>query len=120
MQNATRDNIGRNLGVVLIEQRQRHFDDDNNVNQITEPYRSVISNATIQDVLGTNFRITGLQNSTEANELALLLRAGALAAPMEFVEEQTIGPTLGQENITKELIQSLLASCYFYIHDYSV
>ena len=61
------------------------------------------SNATIQDVLGTSFRITGLSNSYEASDLALLLRAGALAAPMKFVEEQTIGPTLGQENITKGL-----------------
>ena len=57
----------------------------------------------IQDVLGTSFRITGLSNSYEASDLALLLRAGALAAPMKFVEEQTIGPTLGQENITKGL-----------------
>ena len=65
--------------------------------------KSIISNATIQDVLGTSFRITGLSNSYEASDLALLLRAGALAAPMKFVEEQTIGPTLGQENITKGL-----------------
>tara|TARA_B100002019_G_scaffold291058_1_gene310202 strand:+ start:406 stop:2247 length:1842 start_codon:yes stop_codon:yes gene_type:complete len=116
MQNATRDNIGRNLGVVLIEQKTKtFFDDDNNVNQITEPYRSVISNATIQDVLGTNFRITGLQNSTEANELALLLRAGALAAPMEFVEEQTIGPTLGQENITKGVNSVLIGFLLVFI-----
>ena len=53
--------------------------------------------------MGTSFRITGLSNSYEASDLALLLRAGALAAPMKFVEEQTIGPTLGQENITKGL-----------------
>ena len=65
--------------------------------------KSIISNATIQDVLGTSFRITGLSNSYEASDLALLLRAGALAAPMKFVEEQTIGPTLGQESITKGL-----------------
>ena len=65
--------------------------------------KSIISNATIKDVLGTSFRITGLSNSYEASDLALLLRAGALAAPMKFVEEQTIGPTLGQENITKGL-----------------
>ena len=70
-------------------------------NELNE--KSIISNATIQDVLGTSFRITGLSNSYEASDLALLLRAGALAAPMKFVEEQTIGPTLGQENITKGL-----------------
>jgi preprotein translocase subunit SecD len=60
--------------------------------------KSIISLATIQSVLGSSFRITGLQ-SAEANELALLLRSGALAAPMDFVEERTVGPSLGAENI---------------------
>ena len=55
--------------------------------------------ATIQAVLGTQFRITGLSSLTEASELALLLRAGALAAPMKFVEERTVGPSLGKENV---------------------
>ena len=102
MQNATKDNIGRNLGVLLIEEKTKtYFDENDNVTQEKETVRQVISNATIQDVLGTSFRITGLGSSQEASELALLLRAGALAAPMTFVEEQTIGPTLGQENIEK-------------------
>ena len=102
MQNATRDNIGRRLGVVLVEEKTKtFFDDENNVIQESFIEKSIISNATIQDVLGTSFRITGLGNSSAASELALLLRAGALAAPMKFVEEQTIGPTLGQENIEK-------------------
>ena len=79
------------------------FDENNEVLQESYVEKSIISNATIQDVLGTSFRITGLSNSYEASDLALLLRAGALAAPMKFVEEQTIGPTLGQENITKGL-----------------
>jgi preprotein translocase subunit SecD len=104
IQNATKDNIGRRLGVVLVEEKTKtFFDDDNNVRQETFTEKSVISNATIQAALGTSFRITGLSTSNEASELALLLRAGALAAPMKFVEEQTIGPTLGQENIDKGL-----------------
>ena len=102
MQNATKDNVGRNLGVLLIEEKTKtYFDENDNVTQEKEPVRQIISNATIQDTLGTSFRITGLGSSQEATELALLLRAGALAAPMTFVEEQTIGPSLGQENIEK-------------------
>ena len=102
MQKATNGNIGRRLGVVLVEEKTKtFFDQDDNVVQESYIEKGIISNATIQAVLGTSFRITGLSSSTEASELALLLRAGALAAPMKFVEEQTIGPTLGQENVQK-------------------
>ena len=102
MQNATKDNIGRNLGVLLIEEKTKtYFDENENVIQEKETVRQIISNANIKDTLGTSFRITGLGSSQEASELALLLRAGALAAPMTFVEEQTIGPSLGEENIEK-------------------
>jgi len=104
MQDATKDNIGRRLGVVLVEEKTRtFFDEKDNVIQESYTEKNIISNATIQAALGTAFRITGLSSSNEASELALLLRAGALAAPMKFVEEQTIGPTLGQENIDKGL-----------------
>ena len=61
--------------------------------------KNIISLATVQAVLGTSFRITGVGTPAEASELALLLRAGALAAPMQFVEERTVGPSLGKENI---------------------
>ena len=61
--------------------------------------KEIISLATVQAVLGTCFRITGVGSPQEASELALLLRAGALAAPMKFVEERTVGPSLGKENI---------------------
>ena len=61
--------------------------------------KKIISLATVQAVLGTSFRITGVGSPAEASELALLLRAGALAAPMKFVEERTVGPSLGKENI---------------------
>ena len=89
MQDATKDNIGRRLGVVLVEEKTRTFFDEND-NVIQESYteKNIISNATIQAALGTAFRITGLSSSNEASEL-VSFRAGALAAPMKFVEEQT-------------------------------
>ncbi|MCV6615553.1 MAG: protein translocase subunit SecD, partial [Cellvibrionaceae bacterium] len=65
----------------------------------TTETKKIISLATIQSGLGVQFRITGLDNPVEASELALLLRSGALAAPMYFAEERTIGPSLGAENI---------------------
>jgi preprotein translocase subunit SecD len=68
---------------------------------IKVPYdeKKIINLATIQSALGASFRITGISSSAEASELALLLRAGSLAAPIEFVEERTVGPSLGAENI---------------------
>lgn len=104
MHRATRSNVGRRMGVLFIEYRTRM---DYSVNELGEQVatpvqlveKKVISLATIQSALGVQFRITGLDNPVEASELALLLRAGALAAPMYFVEERTIGPSLGAENI---------------------
>ena len=76
--------------------------------EVRTPYAEtkVINRANIQAVLGSSFRITGLDSTAEAAELALLLRSGALAAPMYFVEERTIGPSLGQENIDKGLFST--------------
>jgi preprotein translocase subunit SecD len=93
------------MAVIFIERKTRkigsQLSDDNELEAVYERYdqRRVISLATIQSPLGANFRITGIDSQAEAAELALLLRAGALAAPMEFVEERTIGPSLGAENI---------------------
>ena len=105
MNRATRYNIKRRMGVLFIERKTRTIryekDERGNDVPVTESYdeKKIISLATIQSALGVNFRITGLDNVAEASELALLLRAGALAAPMEFVEERTVGPSLGAENI---------------------
>lgn len=104
MSRATRDNVGRRLGVLFIETRQRteeRIGEGGEVEKVPVSYqeKSIISLATIQSALGVQFRITGLQNPREASELALLLRAGALAAPMKFVEERTVGPSLGAANI---------------------
>ena len=104
MQKATSGNIGRGLGVLFVEQKTKselviNDDGDTVIEQTTYIEKNIISLATIQAVLGTSFRITGVGTPAEASELALLLRAGALAAPMKFVEERTVGPSLGKENI---------------------
>ena len=104
MQKATSGNIGRKLAVLFVEQKSKSelvTGDDGKliIEQTTYIEKNIISLATIQAVLGTSFRITGVGSPQEASELALFLRAGALAAPMKFVEERTVGPSLGKENI---------------------
>jgi len=110
---ATRNNIGRKMGILFIEYKNHtEYVTNENGEQIEKHTqfieRKVINAATVQAALGVNFRITGLDVPGEASELALLLRAGALAAPMHFVEERTIGPSLGLENIKKG-VQSCIA-----------
>ncbi len=85
MKNATREGVGRRMAVVLIEKGKP----------------DVLTAPTIQSELSNRFHISGMRNPEEANDLALLMRAGSLAAPMEFIEERTIGPTLGADNIAK-------------------
>ena len=104
MQKATSGNIGRKLAVLFVEQKSKSelVTGDGGksiIEQTTYIEKNIISLATIQAVLGTSFRITGVGSPQEASELALFLRAGALAAPMKFVEERTVGPSLGKENI---------------------
>ena len=104
IQKATSGNVGRRLGVLFVEQKTKSELVTNSlgesvIEQTTYTEKNIISLATIQNVLETNFRITGVGTPAEASELALLLRAGALAAPMKFVEERTVGPSLGKENI---------------------
>ena len=104
MQKATSGNIGRRLGVLFVEQKTKSelvLNDEGKsvIEQSSFIEKKIISLATVQAVLGTSFRITGVGSPAEASELALLLMAGALAAPMKFVEERTVGPSLGKENI---------------------
>jgi len=112
MQNATRTAVGKQMAVLFIENKQRITYENDPVTgeavEVRTPYAEtkIINRANIQAVLGSSFRITGLDSSAEAAELALLLRSGALAAPMYFVEERTIGPSLGQENIEKGLFST--------------
>jgi preprotein translocase subunit SecD len=107
MHRATRNNIGRRLGVVFIETKTRDSYEMVNGEEVrkTTPYveKRVVSLATVQAALGVGFRITGLQ-AGEARELALLLRAGALAADMFIAEERTVGASLGKENIEQGAI----------------
>ena len=102
MHRATRNDIGRRLGVVFIETKTRDSYEmvDGVEVKVQKPYvvKRVISLATVQAALGVQFRITGLE-AGEARDLALLLRAGALAAEMFIAEERTVGASLGQENI---------------------
>ncbi len=85
MREATRDKVGKAMAIVLFEKGKGE----------------VLTVATIRDELGSRFQITGMGSPTAAGDLALLLRAGSLAAPMDFVEERTVGPQLGAENIAK-------------------
>jgi len=115
MSRATRANVGRSMAVIFIEQRPvttyvkqtvDGVEKDVPVQTFKED-KKIISLATIQSPLGSQFRITGLNGQGESSELALLLRAGGLAAPMYFAEERTIGPSLGADNITKGVDASL-------------
>lgn len=103
MSNATKDNIGKPMATVFIEFKatdQRGPDG----RLIFEKQEEVINVATIQARLGNSFRITGIDNPKEARDLSLLLRAGALIAPIQIVEERTVGPSLGAENIKQGML----------------
>ena len=110
MSEFTKDNIGKPMGTNFIEFVVLPTEDPNAPQPGQPGYKPkfkkverMINVATIQARLGTNFRITGLDSPKEAHNLALLLRAGALIAPIQIVEERTIGPSLGQQNISNGL-----------------
>ncbi|MBN7796135.1 protein translocase subunit SecD [Parahaliea mediterranea] len=104
MSRATRNNIKRRMGVLFIERKYRTRYErlpDGTEQAVKIPYdeKKLLTAPVIQSALGAQFQITGLDSPLEASELALMLRAGALAAPISFVEERTVGPSLGAENI---------------------
>lgn len=104
MSRATRNNVKRRMGVLFIERKYRtryEMQEDGTEEAVQIPYdeRKLLTAPVIQSALGAQFQITGLDSPLEASELALMLRAGALAAPITFVEERTVGPSLGAENI---------------------
>ena len=104
MSRATRANVKRRMGVLFIERKYRtryETDDNGETVVIRDPFdeKKVLTAPVIQSALGAQFQITGLDSPAESSELALMLRAGALAAPISFVEERTVGPSLGAENI---------------------
>jgi len=98
MSEGTKNNIGKPMATVFIEYKPTGKTDKNG-KKILKKIEEVISVATINDRLGRNFVITGLDSPAEARSLSLLLRAGALRAPIQIIEERTVGPSLGQENI---------------------
>ena len=104
MSRATRNNVKRRMGVLFIERKYRtryEMQEDGTEKIIKIPYdeKKLLTAPVIQQALGAQFQITGLDSPIESSELALMLRAGALAAPISFVEERTVGPSLGAENI---------------------
>lgn len=110
MSEFTKDNVGKAMATNFIEFKVVENTDPNAPKPGQPGYKpkfkkveQIINVATIQSRLGSNFRITGIDSAREAHNLALLLRAGALIAPIQIVEERTIGPSLGQENIDNSL-----------------
>lgn len=117
MSNFTKDNIGKPMATLFVEYKDSGKKDANG-RAVLVKQEEVINVANIQSRLGNSFRITGIDNPNEARQLSLLLRAGALIAPIQIVEERTIGPTLGQQNITQGLeacLWGLVASIVFMV-----
>ena len=106
--NITDDNIGKLMAVLFIESKSEQRIVNGESKRITKKYETIISLATIQERLSKSFQITGLDSTKEARDLALYLRAGSMAAPMYIVEERTIGPSLGAENIEKGKISVII------------
>jgi preprotein translocase subunit SecD len=125
MSNFTKDNVGKPMATNFIEYKVVPDEDpnapkpgDKNYKPKFKKVEQVINVATIQTRLGSSFRITGIDSAKEAHNLALLLRAGALIAPIQIVEERTIGPSLGQQNIDngmKAMIYGLTFLCIFMV-----
>ncbi len=101
MSDVTRDNIGKPMAVVFKESKSNIKDVDGEKVITRRISEQVINVATIRDQLSKRFQITGLDSTEEARDLALLLRAGALKVPIDIIEERTIGPSMGKENIEK-------------------
>jgi preprotein translocase subunit SecD len=120
-EDATKDNIGKRMGVVFIENKTETKRVDGELKKTAYTVEEVINVAVIRDRLGRRFQITGLDSTREARDLALLLRAGALASPIEIIEERTVGPSAGKENISqgfRAAMLSLIAIAVFMIGRY--
>jgi preprotein translocase subunit SecD len=108
MLETTKEFIGYRMGVVFIENQVETVMQDGVAVKKRTKTKDIINAATIQGTFSNRFEITGLDSSREARNLALLLRAGSLSAPIEIIEERTIGPSLGADNIQKGLISVLV------------
>jgi preprotein translocase subunit SecD len=108
MLNTTAENVGKLMAVVFIENKtETHYVDGKPV-KTKKRVEEVINRAVIRGTFSKRFQITGLDSSEEARDLALLLRAGALAAPVDIIEERTVGPSLGQENIDRGFMSCVI------------
>ncbi|WP_097461742.1 protein translocase subunit SecD [Mangrovitalea sediminis] len=120
MTRVTSHAVGRRMAVLYIETKmETHEKQVNGKTEIVHTRKTekhIINLATIQSVLGSQFRITGLDSIQEASELALLLRAGSLAAPMYFVEERTVGPSLGKQNIDAGVKSALMGFAFVFLY----
>ena len=108
MLDITKEFIGYRMAVVFIENKVETVLEDGIAVKKRSKTQDIINAATIQGTFSNRFQITGLDSSREATNLALLLRAGSLSAPIEIIEERTIGPSLGADNIQKGLISVLV------------
>ena len=104
----TSENIGKPMAVVYIETKSEQQIINGKVTTINRPIEKIISVATIQSALGNNFEITGLRSEKYAQDLSLLLRSGALTAPVSMAQEITMGPSMGKANIHKGVISILV------------
>jgi len=114
MEDFTNENVGKQMGVVYIERTPTTTLVDGKEVRTTKVTEEVINDATIRSPFGKRFQTTGLGSMEEASDLALLLRAGSLAAPVDIVEQRVIGPSLGQDNINKgreAVVIGFLAVC---------
>tara|TARA_X000000368_G_scaffold98252_1_gene75608 strand:+ start:4203 stop:5828 length:1626 start_codon:yes stop_codon:yes gene_type:complete len=121
--NTTEDNIGKLMAVLFIESKSEQRMIDGQSKRITKKYEKIISIATIQERLSKSFQITGLDSPKQARDLALYLRAGSMAAPMYIVEERTVGPSLGADNIEKgkiSVIIGLILVLFFMVFYYRI
>ena len=110
MGDTTRDNIGNPMGVVFIENKIETKKVGDTITKHRTTTKEVINVATIRGQFSNRFQITGLE-SMEARDLALLLRAGSLRAPVEIIEERTVGPSLGKDNINKGFMSVVIGFC---------
>jgi len=108
MADITGDNIGKPMGVLFIEDKYDFREVNGERERVRKTESTVINVATIRDQLSKRFEITGLDSTREARDLALLLRAGALRAPMVIIEERTVGPSLGKDNIEKGFMSVII------------
>jgi preprotein translocase subunit SecD len=107
----TKESVGKPMAVVFIENKTETKIVDGEPVRTTRKVEEVVSVATIRDVFSKRFQTTGLDSPQEARELALVLRSGALAAPIEIIEERTVGPSLGKENIDQGFKSVVIGFC---------